>query len=288
MGLLTQVLLPLILMFMMFTMGLSITFDDLKKVARFPKAFFLGSFLQIITLPLLAFAIASLWIQNYDLNPLHAIGLMIIAACPGGITSNMFTYLAKADLALSISLTSIISLLSVFTTPFIVSLSISYFLKNDNIIDLNVTQMVLGIFAISTIPVIVGMIINHKNPNKALSIESKLKKISAVFFVIITLAAIIKEWRIIYNNFFDVAAITILLNLSCMFLASLISKTFKLNISQKRAIIYECGLQNGTMGIFIALTLLNNGTIVITSAVYSILMFITGGIYLKMIFKNSH
>lgn len=270
----------------MFTMGLSIKVDDLKKVAIFPKAFAVGAFLQILSLPVIAFVISYVAVNYFNLDPFFAVGLMIISACPGGVTSNMFTYLAKANLALSVALTSIISLLSFFTTPFIVGQSILYFLKDTDIIDFSITKMVMGVFFISTIPVVMGMFLNYKNIDLALKIENKLKNISSVLFFIILIAAVAKDWKLVFSSFADVGTITIILNIVFILLALTASKLCRLSTAELRAIVYECGLQNGTMGIFIALTILKNEKMVIPSAVYSILMFITGGAYLYLILKK--
>jgi BASS family bile acid:Na+ symporter len=288
MNILAQVALPLILVFMMFTMGLSIKVDDLKKVAIFPKAFAVGAFLQIFSLPVIAFVISYIGVNYFKLDPFLAVGLMIISACPGGVTSNMFTYLAKANLALSVALTSIISLLSVFTTPFIVGQSILYFLKDSNVIDFSITKMVMGVFFISTIPVLLGMMVKFKNSDLAIRVESKLKNVSSVLFFIILIAAVVKDWKLVFSSFTDVGTVTMILNLTCILVAITASKLFKLTTGELRAIVYECGLQNGTMGIFIALTILKNEKMVIPSAVYSILMFITGGAYLYFITKKDN
>lgn len=286
MNVFAQIALPAILIFMMFTMGLSITFKDLKKVVLFPKAFAVGAMLQLITLPLVAFIIAFIGVNSFNLNPLFAVGLMIIAACPGGVTSNMFTYLAKADLALSITLTSIISLISVFTTPFIIQQSIRYFVQDSSAVDLDITKLVLGIFFVSTVPVILGVMVKSKKSELVNKLEKKMKKASTIIFVLIIIGAIIKDWKVISESFLDVGSITITLNISCILIAILVSKVFRLNKSQLRAIAYECGLQNGTMGIFIALTLLKSYVMVVPSGIYAILMYFTGGAYLYIISKR--
>lgn len=286
MNILAQVALPLILVFMMFTMGLSIKINDLKKVAIFPRAFAVGAFLQIFSLPLIAFTISYIGINYFNLDPYLAVGLMIISACPGGVTSNMFTYLAKANLALSVALTSIISLLSVITTPLIVGQSIQYFLKDPAIVDFSITKMVMGVFFISTIPVLIGMVVKNKNNDLAQRLEDRLKNVSSILFFIILIAAVAKDWKLVFSSFSDVGTITIALNIACIFVAIIASKIFRLSTAELRAIVYECGLQNGTMGIFIALTILKNEKMVIPSAVYSILMFITGGAYLYWILRK--
>ena len=130
MDIVTQVLLPLILAFIMFSMGLSLVVDDFKRVAKFPKAFMVGAFLQLVSLPVLAFIITKVWVSTGNVDPALAVGMIIIAACPGGVTSNLMTHLAKGDIALSISLTAIISVISVFTIPFIVNYGYTFFMEN--------------------------------------------------------------------------------------------------------------------------------------------------------------
>ncbi len=286
MNIITQIMLPLILAFIMFSMGLSLVVGDFKKIAKFPKAFAVGFFLQVVSLPLLGFLIAWIWTTYFNLSPSYAVGLVIIAACPGGVTSNLMTHLGKGDTALSISLTAVISILTLFTLPFIVNLSLSTFNGFTNPVQLEIGKTIVGIFLITTVPVILGMLFNAKWSELSASIEPGFRKLAAIFFVIIILAAVIKDWSLLISTFSTIVPSTLVLNLVTIGIALLAAKIFKLSISQGRALTFECGLQNGTLAIFVAVTLLKNEEFMLPGAIYSLLMFITGGIYLLTLLRK--
>ncbi len=286
MNIITQVLLPLILAFIMFSMGLSLVPEDFKRVLKFPKAFSIGLILQMIMLPLLGFVIAHTWVENLELAPAFAVGLIVIAACPGGVTSNLMTHLGKGDTALSISLTAVISILSVFTLPIIVNLGIESFMSHLGTQELNVGKAIIGVFVITTVPVLLGMIFKYFKSNLADSLEPNFRKASAIFFIIIILAAIVKDWGLLVDNFSSIGPATLVLNLITMGVAFGASRLLDLSLSQSRAITFECGLQNGTLAIFVTATLLNNQEMMLPGGIYSILMFITGGVYLLGIIKG--
>lgn len=287
MNIITQILLPLILAFIMFSMGLSLVVDDFKRISKFPKAFAIGFFLQVISLPLLGFLIAWIWTTYFNLSPSYAVGLVIIAACPGGVTSNLMVHLGKGDTALSISLTAVISAITLFTLPFIVNLALSTFNGFTNPVQLDINKAVIGIFLITTVPVVIGMLVHAKWSNFSKSWEPRFRKLAAIFFVIIVLAAVIKDWNLLTTTFSTIVPSTLALNLTTMFIAIIASMLFGLNEPQKRAITFECGLQNGTLAIFVALTLLGNKEFMLPGAIYSLLMFISGGIYLLSLIQKS-
>ncbi len=282
----TQILLPLILAFIMFSMGLALAIDDFKKVAQFPKAFFIGAFLQIVSLPLLAFLIAKLWFSLGLANSALAVGLIIIAACPGGVTSNLMTHLGKGDTALSISLTAIISLFSVLTIPFVVNYSHTIFMGSINSTPLPIAKTIGGIFCLTTVPVLIGMTIKAKKKDFAEWIEPITRKTATVFFILIVLAAIAKKWSLLANSFSIVGPMTLTFNLVAMLVAIATAKLTKLSRPQSIAITLECGLQNGTLAIMIALTFLQNEAMMIPGGIYSFFMFITGGLYLWLLRKK--
>lgn len=279
MDIVTQIILPLILAFIMFSMGLSLVVDDFKRVAKFPKAFIVGAVLQIVSLPLIAFLITKAWVATTAVNPAFAVGMIIIAACPGGVTSNLYTHLAKGDTALSISLTAIISILSVFTIPLIVNLGYGAFMGAENGSPLPVAKTIFGIFCITTVPVIIGMIIKAKNSDFADMLEPKARTLATIFFVLIILAAILKRWTTLVDNFSLIGPTVLFLNLATIAVAIIVSKLAKINKSQEIAITFECGLQNGTLAIMIAATFLKNELMMLPGGLYSLLMFITGGLY---------
>ncbi len=287
MDIVKQILLPLVLAFIMFTMGLGLTTNDFKNVGKFPKAFFLGLLLQMLALPAIAFGIASVWQMNAEISSAWLVGLIILAASPGGVTSNLFTYMAKGDTALSISLTVIISLLSVFSIPFIVNLGLQSFAGAETATRLPIGKTIFGVFIITSLPVMIGMTIRHFNLLRAQKLEPMLRTTSSILFVLVVIAAVSRQWSLLVSALDTVAPVVLSLNLITMFVAFFISKLFQLKRAQKDAIVFECGLQNGTLAVMIAVTLLDNETMMLPAAVYSILMFFTGGAYLAFAKKQS-
>jgi len=258
----------------MFGMGISLTPADFKRIFVYPKAVTLGLFNQIILLPIIAFGLAIL----FRLPPELAVGLMILSACPGGATSNLITHLAKGDSALSITLTAFSSMVTVLTIPFIVNFSIGYFIPGGEEQKLDVFGTVVTVLAITIIPVAFGMMVLKKAPDLAKKLDQPLRKISAGFFVLIILAAILKEREHIVEFFTQVGPASLALNLLTLFLGYGISKFAGLNFSQRITIAIESGIQNGTLGITIAATLLVNSVMTIPSVVYGLLMFGTAAI----------
>ena len=283
MGIVTDVFLPLALAFIMFALGLGLTGADFLRVAKQPKDFFVGAVGQIILLPVIAFILIKIW----PISPELAIGVMIIAAAPGGVTSNILTSFAKGDVALSISLTAIISLLSVITIPFIVVGSLSM-LGSENISkDISLLSMALNMFLIVTVPVILGMLFRKFASNAAIKFESIAKKISAVLFVIVLLGAILAEKENIVSYFAQAGLITLVLNVIMMIVAFYVAQVMGTGIAQKKCIAIECGLQNGTLAIFVATTLFGGGIYVIPAATYSLIMFLTSLVFVFII-RNSN
>ena len=283
MGIVTDVFLPLALAFIMFALGLGLTGADFLRVAKQPKDFFVGAVGQIILLPVIAFILIKIW----PISPELAIGVMIIAAAPGGVTSNILTSFAKGDVALSISLTAIISLLSVITIPFIVVGSLSM-LGSENISkDISLLSMALNMFLIVTVPVILGMLFRKFASNAAIKFESIAKKISAVLFVIVLLGAILAEKENIVSYFAQAGLITLVLNVVMMIVAFYVAQVMGTGIAQKKCIAIECGLQNGTLAIFVATTLFGGGIYVIPAATYSLIMFLTSLVFVFII-RNSN
>lgn len=287
MNIITQVLLPLILAFIMLSMGLTLVIDDFKRVLKFPKAFTIGFILQMIVLPGLGFILAFAWFKHFGLRPEFAVGLVVIAACPGGVTSNLMTHLGKGDSALSISLTAIISIITVFSLPFLVDLGLNTFMADFESTKLDVTKAIFGVFFITTVPVILGMSIKAFKSDFADKIEPTCRKISSIFFVIIVIAAIAKDWRTLVENFSTIGPSTLTLNLMMMCIAFGVAIVFGLTKAQGRAITFECGLQNGTLAILVTATFLNDLDMMLPGAIYSILMFITGGTYLLAIMRKN-
>lgn len=274
-NILTEIFLPLSLAFIMFGMGLSLTFGDFKRILLYPKAVTIGLINQLVFIPIVAFGL----IMVFGLRAELAVGLMILAVCPGGATSNLITHLAKGDSALSITLTAFSSLITVLTIPFLVNFSIQYFMPGGGKeFQLNVFGTVISVILITAIPVLIGMIILRRTPNLAFRIEPIFRKLSAVFFVIILIAAILKERENLLTYIVQVGPVALALNIATLVIGFFSSRLLGLSKKQSRTVSIEAGIQNGTLGITIAATLIGNSQMAIPSAIYGILMFGTAGI----------
>ena len=283
MNVVTDVILPLALAFIMFALGLGLTGADFLRVIKRPRDFFVGTFSQIILLPIIAFILVKLW----PISPELAIGVMIIAAAPGGVTSNILTSFAKGDVALSISLTAIISLLSVITVPFIILTSLTLIENSGLDLNISLTKMAISMFLIVTVPVIIGMIFRKFASNVAITFEPIAKKISAVLFVIVLLGAILAEKDNVVSYFAQAGLITLVLNVVMMIVAYYIAQLLASGTQQKKCITIECGLQNGTLAIFVATSIFGGGIYVIPAATYSLIMFATSLIFVYFVRKTS-
>ena len=282
MGIVIDIFLPLALAFIMFALGLGLTGDDFLRVAKQSRDFFVGAFSQIILLPIIAFILVKIW----PIAPELAIGVMIIAAAPGGVTSNILTSFAKGDVALSISLTAIISLVSVITIPFIVLTSVGL-LSNTNVIeDISLIAMSRDIFLIVTVPVILGMLLRKFVSGIALKFEPIAKKISTILFVLVLLGAIATERENVVSYFAQAGLITLVLNVIMMVVAFYLAQLLGSKAEQKKCITIECGLQNGTLAIFVATSIFGGGMYVIPAATYSLIMFVTSLIFVYLVRKN--
>ena len=275
MGIITDIFLPLALAFIMFALGLGLTGADFLRVLKQPKDFLVGAISQIILLPIIAFILIKIW----PISPELAIGIMIIAAAPGGVTSNILTSFAKGDVALSVSLTAIISLLSVITVPFIIITSLNLLDLNNVSQKISLTNMALSMFLIVTLPVILGMIIKKILSNFVLSFEPIAKKISIFLFVFVLIGAILAERNNVIAYFAQAGLITLVLNVVMMIVAFYVAQLLGSGIAQKKCIAIECGLQNGTLAIFVATTLFGGGVYLIPAATYSLIMFATSLIF---------
>ena len=282
MGVVIDVFLPLALAFIMLSLGLGLTGGDFLRVIKQPRDFLVGAFSQIILLPIIAFIIVKIW----PIAPELAIGVMIIAAAPGGVTSNLLTSFAKGDVALSISLTAIISLLCVFTIPFIVLASVKL-LNDANITeDISLISMSRDMFLIVTVPVILGMLFRKFVSGVALKFESIAKKVSTALFALVLLGAIAAERENVVSYFAQAGLITLTLNIIMMIVAFYLAQLLSSGIKQKICITIECGLQNGTLAIFVATSIFDGGMYVIPAATYSLIMFATSLIFVYLVKKN--
>ncbi len=282
MNIVTDVVLPLALAFIMFVLGLGLTGADFLRVIKQPRDFFVGAFSQIILLPIIAFILVTIW----PIAPELAIGVMIIAAAPGGVTSNLLTSFAKGDVALSISLTAIISLLCVITIPFIVLTSVGLLGDSNIPQDISLLSMSRDMFLIVTVPVILGMLLRRFASGIALKFEPIAKKISIVLFVLVLLGAIAAERENVISYFAQAGLITLVLNVVMMVVAYYVAKFLSSGTEQRKCITIECGLQNGTLAIFVAISIFGGGAYVIPAATYSLIMFATSLIFVYLVRKT--
>lgn len=267
------VILAVSLVIIMFGMGLSLVKDDFLRLLHYPKAIVVGLLNQIILLPIIAYLLIGLLNVSADI----AIGLMILAACPGGPTSNLITYLAKGDAGLSISLTTANSFITIFSIPFVVDFALSEFLEANEMIQINKLQTVIQIFAIVIIPVALGMMLKQSKPDFSdkMSRPVKIASGAVLFLVIIGLVLKKKEDLIPYLQQAGWAALA--LNIATTLVGFITAKMAQLNLKQALTISIESGIQNGTMAIAIASGILMNDNYAIAPAVYSLIMFFTGG-----------
>ena len=268
------------LIIIMLGMGLSLVGADFKRIFVYPKAIFVGLTNQLIILPLVGFAIAVI----FPLRPEVAVGIMILAACPGGPTSNLIAHLAKGDTALSVTLTTLSSLVTIITIPFIINFALIHFLDEGQIIQLNIPQTILQIFVIIVIPVTIGMIVRHYKSGFATKMAKPVRIASGIVMALVIVGLFIKERENFIPYFKDSGVATLTLNIVTMVIGYLSARLFKIKTKAALSISIESGIQNGTLAITIAVVLLNNSEFAIAPAIYSLLMFFTGGavIYLGL------
>lgn len=268
-----DIILPLSLIFIMFSLGLGLKVQDFKNIMNNPKAFIIGIVNQMIVLPIVAFLI----IIMFNLPSNLAVGIMILSCCPGGVTSNILTKLAKGDTALSISCTAVASLLTVITLPLIVGFSVTYFMGN-NAPPINIILLGLTMFVISTMPVLLGLYINTKFANISNSFTPISNKISSFLFVIIVIGALASEWTLFIDNVHSLGLAVISLICIMMLVGYNSSKLFGIVDRQASTISIESGIQNGTVGIAIGNIILSTpeglSVYSLPSGVYSILMYL--------------
>ena len=276
-NLLTAVLLPLALFTIMLGMGLGLTLNDFKRILLDPKGVIVGLGAQLIMLPTVGFILAHL----FPLSPELAIGVVIIAVCPGGPTSNLITYLAQGNVALSITLTAISSLMTVFTIPLLVNLAMQQFLGEATTLQLPFLTTVIQIAVITLIPVSIGMVLHQKTPKLAASLEQWVKWLSLFFLGLIIVGLLLKERANVGDFFVQVGAVTLTLMVLTMVIGFTIATVVKLDDRSTTAITIEVGLQNGTLAIAIASapTFLNSPSMAIPAAIYSLLMFVGCGVF---------
>ena len=275
---------PIILALIMLGLGLGLKIEDFTRVLKTPKDFFVGFFSQLIILPIVAY----LLIIIFKTPPAIAIGVMIIAAAPGGVTSNILTKFANGDVALSITLTAITSLISIFTVPFIIFNSADLLGITNITENISMIGIALKMFFVVTVPVILGMIIRKFAENFVASKAEIFNKLNIVFFIIFFIAAFYEEREDFINFFKQAGLITLVLNITMMVIAFYLAKYFASGIAQRKAISLECGLQNGALAIVVSNEIFGADILYTTpAAAYALIMYITSFIFVFLI-KNKN
>lgn len=263
--------LALSLFIIMIGMGLSLTIDDFRRILKYPLAIFVGFLNQIILLPLLAYLLIVLLSVEAEI----AIGLMILAACPGGPTSNLLTHLAKGDTALSVSLTAVNSLVTIISIPLIVNFALAVFATDDMFISAPVGKIIGSLIAIIAVPLTIGMLLKHYKPYFADKMDKPVRIASGAVLVLVIVGLVLKEKDNLIPYLERSWIVVLSLNVLTMLVGFASAKIFKLNFKQAISISIESGNQNGTLAIAIAVSLLARPDFAIAAAVYSLLMFIT-------------
>ncbi len=273
MDLLTHVALPLSLAIIMLSLGLGLEIDDFKRVALRFKPFLIGAIAQIIVLPVFAFGVLMIFPQP----PAIAVGIMLLSFCPGGVTSNILSKLARGDVALSVSLTAVISLLSVLTVPFLAALSVTYFMEESAPV-IDVTGLAVALFLITTLPTLTGIALRHFARGFALRIECGLERLAVVLFVVIVLAALAANWNLFIKNVAILGEALLVLNIGLLLMGMALGRLAGLSRVEARTISIETGIQNATLGITLAglISGVNDSlsAMALPSAVYGINMYL--------------
>ena len=273
---------PICLALIMLGLGLGLSIKDFTRILRAPKDFFVGFFSQLVILPIVALGIALI----LDLSAPIAVGLMIIAAAPGGVTSNVLTKFADGDVALSISLTAVVSLISIISVPFVVINSAEFF----GVVvskDISLIGIALKMALVVTVPVIIGMIIRGFAENFIVSKINIINKLTSLLFVIVFAAIWIEEKDNILNYLAQAGLAVLILNVIMMLIGYFIAKKFASGIAQQKCIALECGLQNGTLAVFVATLMFDDLAYMVPTAAYALTMYITGFIFIYTLRKSN-
>jgi BASS family bile acid:Na+ symporter len=274
---------PLGLALIMLGLGMSLTVKDFTRVIKFPKDFFVGFVCQMLVLPIIGFTLIKLLNTPIEL----ALGVMIIAAAPGGVTSNVLTKFADGDVALSISLTAIISLLSIISVPFIIFLSIDLLNITYVAREISMVGISLKMFFVVTIPVLLGMIIRYFSENFILKNVLLIQRLSIALFVLVFVSIYIEEWDKIVSFITRAGLIALVLNIVMMIVGFYVAKFFASGVAQQRCISLECGLQNGTLAVFVSTQLFDEMVYIVPTAAYALIMMITSLIFVYIVRKTS-
>ena len=282
MGIVTSIA-PIALAIIMLCLGASLTVSDFSRVIKNPKDFFIGFICQLFVLPIVAYLLIIILKVPTEM----ALGVMLIAAAPGGVTSNVLTRFADGDVALSISLTAFMSLLSIISVPFIIFTTIDLFEISYVAKEISMIGISLKMFFVVTVPVIVGMIIRRLTGDLVVRNLKILQRISIILFLTVFAAIYIEEWDNIVSFLARAGLIALILNVTMMIIGFYVAKFFASGEAQQRAISLECGLQNGTLAVFVATQLFDNITYMVPTAAYALVMMLTSVIFVFILRKSN-
>ena len=274
---------PIALALIMLVLGLGLSVQDFLRVIKQPKDFIIGLICQLILLPIIAFILIKIFNTPLEL----AMGVMIIAAAPGGVTSNVLTKFANGDVALSVSLTAIISLISIISVPFIVFLSADLLEISNISKEISMIGISMKMFLVVTLPVLLGMVIRKLATNFITSKTLMIQRISIILFIIVFAAIWVEEWENIMSYIAQAGAITLVLNIVMMMVGYYVAKYLVSGVAQRKCISLECGLQNGTLAVFVASQLFSDITFLIPTATYALIMFVTSILFVFFVRKIS-
>ena len=274
---------PIALALIMLALGLGLTGQDFLRVVKQPKDFIIGLICQLILLPIIAFILIKIFNTPLEL----ALGVMIIAAAPGGVTSNVLTKFANGDVALSVSLTAVISLISIISVPFIVFKSADLLQVTGISKDISMIGISTKMFLVVTLPVLLGMLIRKFATNFITSKTQLIQRISIILFIIVFADKWVEEWKNIMNYITQAGTITLVLNIVMMITGYYVAKLLASDVAQRKCISLECGLQNGTLAVFVASQLFSDITFLIPTAAYALIMFLTSLIFVFFVRKIS-
>ncbi|KZN50092.1 bile acid:sodium symporter family protein [Pseudoalteromonas luteoviolacea] len=280
---LIEIGLPVALIFIMAGVGLSLKLADFQRVCLQPKSFFIGAFCQLLLLPVLAIAVIALTGLTGEL----AIGLFILALCPGGTTSNLYSYLAKGDVGLSVSLTAVVGFITPFTLPFLAAWAIGYYGKNDTLIEFPILKAWLQLIVVGVVPVLIGMAINTKWPEFAKKASPYISWFSVAVLLLVIVSICFRLGEKLIDYLVMAGPAVIALNLLSMLAGLLVAHFLLHNATQTRTITLEVGLQNGTLALLVTTGLLNSEVMSIAPSIYGLFMFISAGLYTAWAIKKA-
>jgi len=272
---------PIALAFIMLGLGLGLTINDFLRVVKIPRDFLVGFLCQVILLPIIAFILIKIIPMPIEI----ALGVMVIAAAPGGVTSNVLTKFANGDVALSVSLTAIVSIFSILTVPFIIFTSADLLGVSEINREISMTSMSLKMFFVVTVPVIFGMVVRSLMTDFIMSKTLLIQRISVILFIIVFISIWVEEWDRIISFITRAGLVAFILNIVMIFIGYYVAKYFTSGVAQRKCISLECGLQNGTLAVFVATQLFDDIVFMVPTAAYALIMFVTSIFFVLIVRK---